>query len=84
MTGVWINADLMSFMEVPGGRMRGFGITYIQDTVKDRHMETLYTKSIKTCPYLHLHKSYQEYKNFKTLHHHFYWCALEIDAFIIV
>lgn len=47
MTGVWINTDLMSFMKVPGGQMWRLGITYFHDTVKDKEIKNLCSKSIK-------------------------------------
>lgn len=62
--------------------MRGFGITYFQDTVKDRQMENLCSKSIKTCPCPYAHKPHQEH-SITMWHHHFYWRATETDAFIV-
>lgn len=43
--------------------MPGFGITYFQDTVKDRQMENLCTKSIKMCLCPYLLKPHQEHLN---------------------
>lgn len=41
--------------------MQGFGITDFQDTVKDRQMENLCSKSIKMCLCPYLHKPQQEH-----------------------
>lgn len=41
--------------------MQSFGITYFQDTIKDRQMENLCSKSIKMCPCPHLLKPRQDY-----------------------
>lgn len=43
--------------------MPGFGITYFQDTVKDRQMENLCTKSIKMCPCPYLLKPHHKHLN---------------------
>lgn len=43
--------------------MRGFGITYFQDTVKDRQMKISPPNPLKMCPCPYLLKAHQERRN---------------------